>query len=540
MSTGVGIDIGAHGARAAAISYKSGSLGLQGYVALTQQELQAEGLEGPQAIAAALLARLASRGVRARRVVLGVSGRDAITRYSFLPHMPEWRLKLLVGMEVAEVAEKTGEPLSADHAVLSSGGEGNLVLVALAKDARVQETVSAVQAAGVEVGGAVPQPVAVADCFRLLGEEVEARTTLVLDVGHSASEVALVEMGELIFARSVAMGASIFHERLEKLLGADPATVNEVLESGRTPDGDDIDGHLRAGRQQLASLAESSLGFARAQLKRKNLKVERAVITGGGSRVPGLVEAVGKALGCPAEAFDPLANLDASGADRTSREDAERSGLEAAAAAGLALSAVVPTATKLDLLPLGVKARLEFRHRTVWVRAAAGILAAALLVSLGVAFTARGGQRSRQAALRSAAGAVGQRVEAHKQLKSENDRRDLELRGLSERARPGFHLAGLLHMLGESTPPEVSLRGLRLERIEPEGAFQFQLDGVADNAQRRGVEAMRALEAALTADPRVASARVQPVDTEGVTLAFKLTVVPAGNPTPEPPAEKGS
>lgn len=539
MSVGIGIDIGAHGARAAAISYKGGSLGLVGYVALGPGDLSGEGLEGPRAVAGALLARLSQRGVRARRVVVGVSGRDAITRYTLLPHMPEWRLKLLVGMEVAEVAEKTGEALSADHRVLTSDGEGNLVLVALAKDARVKELVQAVEGAGVEVAGAVPQPVAVADCFRMLGEDVEARTTLILDVGHSASEVALVEMGELIFARSVAVGASVFHERIERVLGVDPATVQDVLESGRTPDGDDIDDLLRPARQQLASLAESSLGFARAQLKRKNLKVERAVITGGGARVPGLVEAVGKALGCAAEAFDPLANLDAAGADRTSREDAERAGLEAAAVAGLALSAVVPTATKLDLLPLGVKARLEFKHRTLWVRLAAGALAAALLVSLGVAFVARSGQRSRKGALTAAAGAVSQRVEAHKGLKEQNDRRDQELRGLSERARPGYHLAGLLQLLGEHTPPEISLRGLALERIEPQGAFRFQLDGVADNAQRRGLDAMTALQASLEADPRVASAEVTPQETQGVTLSFKLTVVPAGNPSPEAPAENG-
>ena len=538
---GIGIDLGAHGARAAAIRYKGGSLGLEAYAAVSHQELSAEGVDAssPRAVAAALLQRLAARGARARRVVVGVSGRDAITRYSQLPHMPEWRLQLLVGMEVNEVAEKTGEPLSADHRVLSSGSDGNLVLVALAKDARVQAMVEAVEGAGVEVSGAVPQPVAVADCYRVLGEDPSSKITLVVDIGHGASEVAIVEMGELIFARSVAVGASVFHERIEKLLGVDAATAIEVLESGRTPDGQDTEAMLRPARQQLASLVESSLEFARAQLKRKNLRVERLVVTGGGARIPGLLEAMGKSLSCPAEAFDPMASLDAAGADRASREDAERAGLESAAAVGLALSAVVPTATRLDLLPLRVKARLEFRHRTLWVRLAAGALAASLLVTLGAAFLARSGQSGRRSALQAAAGAVSQRVDGHKALKEGNDRRDQELRGLSERARPGFHLASLLHMLGEATPPEVSLRALVLTRLETPGAFQFELEGVADNAQRKGVEAMRVLEAALAADPRVASARVQPVETEGVSLGFKLTVVPAGNPTPEPPAEKG-
>ena len=542
MTTGIGVDIGAHGARAAAISYRSGSLSLQGYAALTNQELLAEGVdvESPRAVAAALVERLGARGVKARRVVIGVSGRDAITRYSLLPHMPEWRLKLLVGMEVAEVAEKTGEALSADHRVLGSGGDGNLVLVALAKDARVQATVTALESAGVEVAGAVPQPVAVGDAFRLLGEGTEGKIVLVLDVGHGSSEVAIVELGELVFARSVAMGASVFHERIEKLLGVTPENADEVLESGRTPEGEDVDPLLRPARQQIASMVESSLQFARSQLKRKNLAVERVVLTGGGARIPGLAEAVGKALGCPAETFDPFAHLDAAGADRTTREDTERAGFEGTAAVGLAFSAVVPSATKLDLLPLATKARLEFRHRTLWVRVAAVTLAASLLASLGVAFMTRSGQLSRQAAIRDASNQVGQRVAEHKLLKEQNDRRDQELRGLSERARPGYHLSSLLQMLGELTPPELSLRSLELERMDPPGAFRFELTGVADNAQRRGVEAMTALEEALSRDPRVASAVVQPVQSEGVSLEFKLTVIPSGNPSAEPAGEKGS
>lgn len=527
MTLGIGIDVGGSSVTIAAVRSRRGSLALEHYLHLPLAELGVDPEDAPS-VARAVAERLAQRGLRAAGAVLGVSGRDAIIRYSLLPPMPDWRLKLLVDLEVKDTAEKTGEALSADHRQLSGAGEGNLVLIALAKDARVLEAVRGWEKAGVEIGGAMPLPVATGDCYRFLGDAPGEKTTLVLDIGKDSTEVAIVELGELIFARSVQLGGEAFTERLERVLGVPRDEAERIKRSGTAPDGQELVELLAGPRQQLAAMVVASVDFARGQLRRKKLAIERCVVAGGGARAPGLVDALAKTLGCPATTFDAAAGIDTSRADRASRDAAEQHGLESATAIGLALSVALPGATRLDLLPLEVKQRLEWRHRTVWERVAAGVAAATLVVALGVAMWERSGQRDRQQALAAASQAVAARLQAHEERAKQNARREAELRGLADRARPGFALAKLLATVAEALPAKVSLLELGLERDAKADGVTIECRGVADNAQNDAAETMRAFKQAVEADPDVAAVQVNPLANEGPTIEFRMTIVPAG------------
>ncbi|MCO5171034.1 MAG: pilus assembly protein PilM [Planctomycetes bacterium] len=536
MTLGVGLDIGGSSVTVAAVRARKGSLALERFLHVPLDELAGEGVDtsSPGEVARAVAGRMRDRGVPTGRVVVGVSGRDAIIRYSHLPQMPAWRLALLVQYEVQDTAEKTGEALSADYRLLPNAGDGNLVLVALAKDARVLESIRAWQAAGVGAVGAMPLPVATGDCARFLCDEAAAGTTLVVDVGRDATEVALVETGELIFARSVQTGGEAFTERAAKLLGLDRDEAEEKKRLGELDDG-----VLDGPRQQLAAMVSASIDFARGQLKRKKLKVDRVLLTGGGARVPGLVEAVGRAAGCEARLFDPLDAIDLSRANPSSRDAAAAAGLEATTALGLALSAVLPHATRLDLLPLEVKRALERRHRTVPLVVAGAALVLALVLAFGTALWARSGEEGRRAQLQAARAQVTARLQQHRERARLNEAREAELRALADRARPGLALAGLLGTLGERLPARVSLSKLALVRDDRTGGFGLELEGTADNAQGDGIEAMRQLQQALEADPLVAEASVKPRQHEGATLDFTVTVVPTGGAAAPPAADQG-
>jgi type IV pilus assembly protein PilM len=544
VSLGVGIDVGGSSVTVAAVRSRKGSLALEGFLHVPLEALAADGVpvDDPAAVARAVAVRLQQRGVKASGAVLGVSGRDAIIRYSLLPPMPAWRMELLMELEVKDTAEKTGEALSADWRQLAGANEGNLVLIALAKDARVLESVSAWQKAGVEAGGALPLPVATGDCYRFLGDGVADKVTLVLDIGKDSTEVAIVEMGELIFARSVQTGGEAFTERLAKVLGVSRDEAEQIKKDGQDEAGSDVAGALSGPRQQLAAMVVASVDFARGQLRRKKLAIERCVVSGGGARAPGLVDTLAKSLGCPAALFDPVAGIDCSRADRVAREDAEAHGLEAATAIGLALSSALPNASRLDLLPLQIKKQLEFKHRTLFEYLAAGVAVAALVVALGAALIERGGQRDRSVALGAAKASVAARLQAHEGRAADNAKREAELRGLSERARPGYALARLLGTIAEGLPQKLSLTELNLVRDEKAGTVTLEVRGLADNAQGDGAEAMRALKQAVEADPEVASASVTPLANEGPTLEFSMSIVPVGGQgttTEAPPADTG-
>ena len=527
MSTGFGIDIGAASVTVAALSGNGGSLALDYYRHYLLDVLVPEGDPTPGRIAHAIAAKLNDAGVRPRNVRLGVSGRDAIIRYSHLPPMPDWRLKLLMEFEIADVAERTGEALSADFQVLP-GSDGNLVLVALAKDARVKEIVDAFADAGIEINGAVPQPVAAADCYRYLGEETGAAVTLVLDIGQESTEVSLVEENELIFARSVALGGSAFTDCLCDELGLKPSDAEAMKLQGDAA----VERALARPRAQLANMVSASVDFAKRQLRRQNLSVDLAVIGGGSARVPGLVKAIAATVGCQAELFEPIADLGRPRADASSRTAAEEFGLESITATGLALSGILSGASKLNLLPLELKERLEFRHRTIWLYVSAAVLAASLLVSFALGGWEYSGEGSRREALVTTNAAMGTRLSAHEERVASNDRRDTDLRALSDRARPGFHLASLLTTLGSVMPAQISLVEANLIEDSGRGAFHFEFTGLADDAQGEGVSAMRKLKLELETNPLIAAVKLVPQGPEGTARRFRMTVEPKGNPTP--------
>jgi type IV pilus assembly protein PilM len=535
MPTAIGIDIGRASATAVAIRKRGGSLFLERVVRVSLDELREQGVDTEKAkdIARALAPRFLARGINPKGGNLGVSGKDAIIRYAHLPPMPPWRLALVMRYDVADVEEKTGAPLSADWRVVGSAEDaGSLVLVAMAKDERVTEWVEAFAAANLEPGSASPRPVAVGDAFRFLGDNASEGSALVLDIGRSSTEIAIVRSGGLVFARSVNQGGQVLTDRVAKHFGLDPEEAEKCKLEGRGPKGEGLSAVLEPGFEQLASIARASLDFARTQLKLPRLTVDRVVVTGGASRQEGLVEAIGETLGVPASRFDPLAGIDTSPAPERDRAEALEHGVEAAAACGLALARLMPTAVALDLLPNAVKKRREWRERTVWLYAAGAVLALYVLVAGAFAISRNSGEKARAAGLKKAKTGVDERLAAKDALAIENANRAKNLAALAARVKPSYHTSSLLAALARELPPRAAISDLELMRDkdskDPAGPFRFEIRGTIDNAQKDALSALTTFETNLLRDADIGGAKVEAKQADGPVIEFRLVVKPKG------------
>src|SRR5262249_37489526 len=136
-------------------------------------------------------------------------------------------------------------PLSADWRVVESAADereegGSFVLVAMAKDERVTEWVEAFAGANLEPGSASPRPLAGGDAFRFLGEDASQGTVLVLDVGRSSTEIAIVREGALVFARSVNQGGQLLTDRIAKHFGIDAEEAEKCKLEGQGPKGEGL------------------------------------------------------------------------------------------------------------------------------------------------------------------------------------------------------------------------------------------------------------------------------------------------------------
>lgn len=397
---------------------------------------------------------LKSAGISARQARIAVGGRKTIIRYTHVPPAPEWRLKMLIDYEVQGDTRGAGN-LSYDFRLLDLpvASVEFTVMLAMAKNDHVEHYCGILEEAGVSVGNVTLAPFPVFNAYRLSrGHAIEDdKTVLVVDIGAENMNVIIERNGKLLFARNISPGSRAFTEAIQDefripfaeaeelkltkgrlLLGGEvgsddetrpspssdaPTQVSAGSEEGisfadaddEEDEGDDLlqtplpeitdadDAVVRASEAmqpvvgQLASAIQSSLMYCRAQTRMTGLEVDSMALTGGGSQLPGLRQALSRRLGIPGVPADPLKGLDLAPLPRTAREDLESRPESYTPAVGLALGGIEPDTIEFNLMPTRIKERRHFLSKTLylWLAGAAMIALTVLLGYSSLAHTAR-------------------------------------------------------------------------------------------------------------------------------------------------------
>ncbi len=375
----VGIDIGSHAVKIAVLERKGAS---------TKAIRLFRGTVAGDADPARVQGALQRSGIRGGRGLLGITGKDLIIRYTHVPPVPDWRLKLLMQFEINEVSGQSGGQVAADYRRLKLPVESDeeTVLVALARNTWLHPRLAAARGAGFRVGGGCPNSVAVFNAFLAHGSWKEGETTFLVSIGRENIDMAILRDGELLFARNMPGGGQAFTEAIMSTFGLNEAKAekNKVTKGDLTPrskarypdaTAEKLANTMQGPAGQLVSMIQSSVMICRAQTKIADLNVDRLVLTGGAARMKGIVEYFQANMSVPVELFDPAQALDTTALPAADLEEMGENGADFAVAVGLAQTLLLPTAYKLDVLTESEKKRRQFLGRTIW---AAGAAAAAL------------------------------------------------------------------------------------------------------------------------------------------------------------------
>lgn len=157
-SQAIGIDIGNHAVKVAVLQRKG---------AVTRALRLFRAPLGGDTDPVRVQGALARAGIAGGPGLVGITGRDLIIRYTHLPPVPDWRLKLLMQFEINEVSGQSGEEVAADFRRLrlpNDSGE-DTVLVALARTTWLGPRINAARGAGMKVSSGCPNSVAVFNAF---------------------------------------------------------------------------------------------------------------------------------------------------------------------------------------------------------------------------------------------------------------------------------------------------------------------------------------------------------------------------------------
>lgn len=377
----IGIDIGSHAVKVAVLQRKGG--------VTKAVRLYRRTIAGDTDVAR-IQGALANAGIRGGSALLGITGRDLIVRYTHVPPVPEWRLRLLMQFEINEVSGQSGGDVAADYRRLKLPGDRSeeTVLVALARNAWLLPRLDAAKAAGMSAAGGCPNSVALFNAYLAHGKAEEGKTIYLVNVGRDNLDMAIARDGDLLFARNIAGGGQLFTQAIMQAfdLKEPKAEANKLQKGDLTPRGvarypdsttEKLANAMQGPAGQLVSMIQSSVMVCRAQTKTQELTVDKLVLTGGGAKLKGIREYFEANMSIPVEIFDPVASLDASALPQEDAGELGEEPLDFAVAVGLAETLLSPASFRLEVLTEKAKKTRRFAQQTIWAVLAA---AAALLL----------------------------------------------------------------------------------------------------------------------------------------------------------------
>jgi type IV pilus assembly protein PilM len=170
-------------------------------------------------------------------------------------------------------------------------------------------------------------------------QEDKERTVIFIDVGHRYTTVVIGRASEICFIKQMAFGAARFSEDIAAQLDisvADAESLRMKLHSQEPVDAAThrlVTDTLSATGEQLA--AEISLCLRYYTVTFRGRRIERAVVTGGGTRENAVLDVLRRRLAVETEVAEPLRGFDCSGIGHD--EDRHGSSADFALAVGLSL-----------------------------------------------------------------------------------------------------------------------------------------------------------------------------------------------------------
>lgn len=345
MATTIGLDIGSSAVRAAQVRTQRGGATLEriGQVLLPAGAVREGEINDPDAVAEAIRTLWSERKFKGRKVAMGVANQQVVVRQMDLPYMPDEELRKSLEFQVADAL-----PIPVEQAVLdfhtlehfeTQAGErySRILLVAAHRD-MVNGIVAVAKKAKLEPTLMDLDAFSVLRCLAPPKVVDDPGGQLLIDIGHSVTNIVAHENGEPRFVRVLMMGGGDITDALVAALGLTPQQAEEAkalhgLDSGSSDESARI---IAERAQRLVDEIRGSIDYYSAQSDAVPLR--SLVVTGGSSRLPGLVERLAETLRLEAEHGQPMRDLHV-GKVNVERDDLIEAQAFLSVAIGLAMGA---------------------------------------------------------------------------------------------------------------------------------------------------------------------------------------------------------
>jgi type IV pilus assembly protein PilM len=262
----------------------------------------------PTLVASTIRSLFETAGVKDKKVVTAVGGRDVIIKRIQMDRMKESDARDVIRWEAEQHVPFDMESVELDFQILDPKAEGlqMTVLLVAAKRELVENKVALLLDAGLEPEVIDVDAFALHNAFELNYPEAMTGVVGFVNIGHETTNVNLLENGVPVLNRDLAFGTRRLRESLQRERGLTAEAAQDVLE-GRTSDAE-LETFISQRAEEVALGVERAAAFLQASSTHAGLS--RIYVCGGGARVIRMAEALAERLQVPAEIANPVQRVD--------------------------------------------------------------------------------------------------------------------------------------------------------------------------------------------------------------------------------------
>ncbi len=233
-----------------------------------------------------------------------ISGPEVNIQYFSFPPLSSEELSSAIRVEAEQILDKDLAKMDSDFYLLNKDKKGEKVLFVASPRLLNDEKALFVRRVGMKPTGLNLQSIALANGY--LAANKNSPITLLLNIGHRITNLAIVEKEKLLFIRDIAWGGEeLVREIVKKSTFQMPAVIN-LLAKGEEFAGINFSEIVEKVVPAFLGEIVKTLDYCEQHDK---IKVKNLVVTGGGSQTPQLTEFLSRKLALNLENWLPLEKL---------------------------------------------------------------------------------------------------------------------------------------------------------------------------------------------------------------------------------------
>ena len=248
-----------------------------------------------------------SAGLKREQVVASIGGHDVIIKKIEMDRANEEDTRALIRWEAEQHVPFDMEGVQLDFQILDPEGSSPQmsVLLVAAKREVVEHKLGLLNDAGLSPSILDVEAFALHNAFERNYPDALSGLVALVNVGHETTNVNLLQDGVPAIVRDIPFGSRRLRETLQRERGLTADEADAVVQGGEAAM--DLREFVIERVEELAIAIERAAAFVTAHSG--TLEIGRVFVSGGGTRMPGLVEALGSRLGVRTETANPLQRI---------------------------------------------------------------------------------------------------------------------------------------------------------------------------------------------------------------------------------------